>query len=249
MVRGSIGRFASSSGTSGGSAAAARTRTYIVAAAAVVLATLVVLHAVGSSAFWNLARGGGGGASRKVEKHFFFELLPSFDLDESGHRGPPTAAGGTVPSALGPSLFAGIMDRVLFTRYLVERFAFASFVQLGCAGSSHVYQLLPDTAVPTRLCVDAGESVQVAERRRELRLSTPRALTTTAATPPPCTPFRPRVGADPVIRLPQRLRRRAGTPPTPCTSPIVPQPSPLPLSHCKVHLPPPRHPCISSISP
>ena len=155
MVRGgSNNRFNSISGSS---SAAARTRTYVVAAVTVVLVTLVVLHAVGTSHFWSLTHGSGG-AARKVEKHFFFELLPSFDVDETGHRAVVPSLSASAPG--GASLFTGIMDRVLFTRYLVERFAFSSFLQLGCAGSSssHVYQLLPDTAVPTRVCVDAGAS-------------------------------------------------------------------------------------------
>ena len=77
---------------------------------------------------------------RKVDKHFFFDLLPSFDVDIASKRtknytySSPSISGGT-------SMFADIMDRVLLTRYLVDRFAYTSFIQFGCQ-MSHVYQVL-----------------------------------------------------------------------------------------------------------
>jgi hypothetical protein len=84
---------------------------------------------------------------RKVDKHFFFDLLPSFDLNRA------TRANYSSSTLLPPSAFGDIMDRVLFTRYLVDRFAYASFVQLGC-DREHVDQLLPETSVKVRVSVD-----------------------------------------------------------------------------------------------
>lgn len=86
---------------------------------------------------------------RKVDKHFFFDLLPSFDLnfEIKDHY---------IPSqSLEPTVFSNIMDRVLFSRYLVDRFAYSSFVQFGCS-RRHVYQLLPDST-KTKACFDEYE--------------------------------------------------------------------------------------------
>jgi hypothetical protein len=136
-------------------------------------------------------------------------------VDETGHRAVVPSLSASAPG--GASLFTGIMDRVLFTRYLVERFAFASFLQLGCAGSSssHVYQLLPDTAVPTRVCVDAGAS-RVFCRIRGTGCCVALKVAHLSLLHPLLCPLsdvfgRPRVCAHPAIRLPQRVRRGAGT--------------------------------------
>lgn len=55
------------------------------------------------------------------------------------------------------SQFNGIMDRVLLSRYLVDRFAYTSFIQFGCKRHHSIYQLLPENIVKTRICVDKQE--------------------------------------------------------------------------------------------
>ena len=87
---------------------------------------------------------------RRVEKHFFFDLLPSFDL-------PLHDSGYTPSSSIPNSQFSRVMDRVLLSRYLVDRFAYTSFIQFGCSRDQSIYQLLPVDTVTTRICVDKRE--------------------------------------------------------------------------------------------
>ena len=79
---------------------------------------------------------------RKVDKHFFFDLLPSFDVDIASKRTKNYTSSSSSGVSGGTTMFADIMDRVLLTRYLVDRFAYTSFIQFGCQ-MSHVYQVLP----------------------------------------------------------------------------------------------------------
>jgi hypothetical protein len=78
-------------------------------------------------------------------------LLPSFDLPLLNHDE-------YISSKFGKSSqFNGIMDRVLLSRYLVDRFAYVSFIQFGCKRHHSIYQLLPENIVKTRICVDKQE--------------------------------------------------------------------------------------------
>ena len=85
---------------------------------------------------------------RTVDKHFFFDLLPSFNL-------PSRDREVYLPSRnLAHSQFSDIIDRVLLSRYLVDRFAYSTFIQFGCNREQSIYQLLPDTFMKSRVCVD-----------------------------------------------------------------------------------------------
>lgn len=84
---------------------------------------------------------------RRVENHFFFDLLPSFDLHRGVYR----------PSeSIQHSQFSDIIDRLLLSRYLVDRFAYTHFIQFGCK-HRNIYQLLPETTMKIRLCADKEE--------------------------------------------------------------------------------------------
>lgn len=85
---------------------------------------------------------------RTVDKHFFFDLLPSFDLPLSDREVYQPSLN------LQHSQFSDIMDRVLLSRYLVDRFAYSSFIQFGCNRERSIYQFLPDTSMKSRVCVD-----------------------------------------------------------------------------------------------
>lgn len=85
---------------------------------------------------------------RTVDKHFFFDLLPSFDLPVSDNEMYQPSQN------IAHSQFSDIMDRVLLSRYLVDRFAYTSFIQFGCNREQSIYQLLPDTSMKSRVCVD-----------------------------------------------------------------------------------------------
>ena len=85
---------------------------------------------------------------RTVDKHFFFDLLPSFDLPVVNHNEYQPS------EYIEHSQFTSIIDRVLLSRYLVDRFAYRSFIQFGCRPDRSIYQLLPDTTVKIRICVD-----------------------------------------------------------------------------------------------
>jgi hypothetical protein len=93
---------------------------------------------------------------RRVDKHFFFDLLPSFDL-------PVQNRNMYQPSEFIPhSQFTSIIDRVLLSRYLVDRFAYRSFIQFGCRLDRSIHQLLPDTTVKIRHCVDRRDGTPIA---------------------------------------------------------------------------------------
>jgi hypothetical protein len=85
---------------------------------------------------------------RTVDKHFFFDLLPSFDLPLSDREMYLQSRN------IAHSQFSDIIDRVLLSRYLVDRFAYTSFIQFGCNQEQSIYQLLPDTSMKSRVCVD-----------------------------------------------------------------------------------------------
>lgn len=85
---------------------------------------------------------------RTVDKHFFFDLLPSFDLPLSDREMYLQSQN------IAHSQFSDIIDRVLLSRYLVDRFAYTSFIQFGCNQEQSIYQLLPDTSMKSRVCVD-----------------------------------------------------------------------------------------------
>ena len=50
------------------------------------------------------------------------------------------------------SLFQNIIDRVLFSQYLVKRFAYGSFLQVGGCNFDKIYSLLPES-MPIRTCL------------------------------------------------------------------------------------------------
>ena len=126
---------------------------------------------------------------KRVDKHFFFELLSQYDpvvRRESyltplgigivasskmaggggGGGGGGGAAGGgavsgslstTAPTRYRPhflSEFSDIVDRALLVRYLTERFAYTSFLQISCR-TQRTYQLLEESKIVNKLCVDA----------------------------------------------------------------------------------------------
>lgn len=86
---------------------------------------------------------------KKVKKHFFFDLLPSFDTALNSDYKPS--------KILKTTQFYDIMDRILLSRYLVDRFEYQYFIQFGCRKDNNIYQLLPDTTVKTKLCIDKKE--------------------------------------------------------------------------------------------
>lgn len=93
---------------------------------------------------------------RRVDKHFFFDLLPSFDL-------PLQNSNTYQPSKfIEHSQFTSIVDRVLLSRYLVDRFAYRSFIQFGCRLDRSIHHLLPDTTVTVRHCVDRRDGMPIA---------------------------------------------------------------------------------------
>lgn len=105
---------------------------------------------------------GGGNFLRKaslkrVDKYFFFELLSQYDPVVSHHPdGAPAVKGsdGQYMPTL-PSEFSGLADRLLLVQYLAERFAYSSYLQISCR-SQRTYQLLADSKVTLKLCVDAA---------------------------------------------------------------------------------------------
>lgn len=105
---------------------------------------------------------GGGNFLRKaslkrVDKYFFFELLSQYDPVVSHHpNGAPVVEsdGGQYITTL-PSEFNGLADRLLLVQYLAERFAYSSYLQISCR-SQRTYQLLADSKVTLKLCVDAA---------------------------------------------------------------------------------------------
>jgi hypothetical protein len=93
---------------------------------------------------------------RRVDKHFFFDLLPSFDLPLQSHNTYQPS------EFIQHSQFTSIIDRVLLSRYLVDRFAYRSFIQFGCRHDRSIYQLLPETTVKIRHCVDRKDGSPIA---------------------------------------------------------------------------------------
>jgi hypothetical protein len=117
---------------------------------------------------------------KRVDKHFFFELLSQHDpvvrhralvqptpspssssLSSSQSLAQPTIEAvqlwGARRSQYKPELaseFTDVADRVLLVQYLVERFAYSTFLQFSCR-EQRTYQLLPDNKITTKLCVDA----------------------------------------------------------------------------------------------
>eukprot|EP01041_Mallomonas_annulata_P011921 gene11921-24972_t len=83
---------------------------------------------------------------RKPAEHFFFDLLTGFDPAVPQTEYYPSSR---VKSS---SSFLGVIDRVLLSQYLVKRFAYKSFLQIGCH-SERVYMLLPDS-MSVRDCID-----------------------------------------------------------------------------------------------
>jgi hypothetical protein len=123
--------------------------------------------------------------ARKVDKHFFFEMLPSFDHTFRSRGYEPS-------KTLAASQFSSVADRILISRYLSERFAYSSFVQLGCQ-KERVYQHLSENLMSTRLCVDEEvgtvlmtpqrflNSTVVASRRFDMIMIEPKYLTVALA--------------------------------------------------------------------
>lgn len=87
---------------------------------------------------------------RKPAEHFFFDLLPLFDP-----LGPYTYYE-TLPRIKQLSAFQGIADRILLSQYLTKRFAYSSFIQIGCE-IEQVYSFLPET-VTDRRCLDTASN-------------------------------------------------------------------------------------------
>jgi len=111
---------------------------------------------------------------KRVDKHFFFELLSQHD-PVVRHRAllqptPSPSSSSLAQPAIEavplwgirraqykPELvseFTDVADRVLLVQYLVERFAYSTFLQFSCR-EQRTYQLLPDNKITTKLCVDA----------------------------------------------------------------------------------------------
>ena len=130
---------------------------------------------------------------KRVDKHFFFELLSQYDpvvrresyltplgignvasakiagVGGGGGGGGGNAAGAAGGGAVSGSLsttaptryrphflseFSDIVDRALLVRYLTERFAYTSFLQISCR-TQRTYQLLEESKIVNKLCVDA----------------------------------------------------------------------------------------------
>lgn len=85
---------------------------------------------------------------RRVDKHFFFDLL------QQGDQSPRSSSVNyTIASAAGAkSYFVGVMDRTLLVRYLIERFAYSSYLQLGCQDEL-ISDFLP-ASLSSNVCVD-----------------------------------------------------------------------------------------------
>lgn len=85
---------------------------------------------------------------RKVKNHFHFGLLSSYDSPLFEHdKYKPYIKG---------SEFTDIMERILLSKYLVDRFAYHSFMQFTCQGSHNIYEHLLETV--TSICVNEKEN-------------------------------------------------------------------------------------------
>mmetsp|Transcript_21453 Transcript_21453/g.21577 ORF Transcript_21453/g.21577 Transcript_21453/m.21577 type:complete len:313 (+) Transcript_21453:145-1083(+) len=89
---------------------------------------------------------------RKPAEHFFFDILSGFD--------PPISltAYSHMPRTESTTAFLGIMDRYLLSQYLVRRFAYSSFLEIGCPRVS-IGELLPES-VTIRDCVPHSKAIE-----------------------------------------------------------------------------------------
>ena len=86
--------------------------------------------------------------NRRVDKHFFFELLQQFDTNPRNF----------VYNHSFDSSFNGLMDRNLLARYLADRFAYTSFIQFGGCNIEAIHQFMPDT-VKSPGCIESQRTL------------------------------------------------------------------------------------------
>jgi hypothetical protein len=87
--------------------------------------------------------------SRRVDKHFFFDLLKQFDSNPRNFLYNSS-------NIIDRTVFDNVMDRTLFVRYLIERFAYSNFLQIGCE-VENIQLFLPDNLIKSKQCIDGND--------------------------------------------------------------------------------------------